>query len=187
MNYDLLEEIARLAEHPKVRAIGEIGLDYHWDVTPHDVQQFWFRQQIRLAERMDLPIVIHDREAHGDVMEILKEERAFERTRVLMHCYSGGAELARQYLQLGCYFSIAGPVTYGTNRKAKAVLSVIPLDHLCVETDSPYLTPEPFRGQRNDPSLIEHTVRKIAELKGLSFEEVAEGTCRTAKKFFGIE
>lgn len=188
MNYDLLEEIEKLAvEHPKVRAIGEIGLDYHWNDTPHDVQQFWFRQQIRLAEKLRLPIIIHDREAHGDVYEILVEEKAFEKTKVLFHCYSGSAEFARQLLAKGCYFSIAGPVTYANNKKAPAVLDVIPLDRMCVETDSPYLTPEPFRGQRNDPSFTEYTVQRIAELKNLTFDEVAEATCQTAKSLFGIE
>lgn len=187
MDEDMFALIEGLAKKPKVKAIGEIGLDYYWDYTPHDVQQYWFRRQIQLAIKLNLPIIIHDREAHGDVKDILVEEKAFEKTKVLMHCYSGSAEFAKQLLKLGCYFSIAGPVTYGNNRKAKAVLSVIPLDHMCIETDAPYLTPEPFRGKRNDPSLVEYTARKIAELKGISFEEVAEATCDTAKRFFGID
>ena len=188
MDDDVLELIEGLARKPKVVAIGEIGLDYYWDRTPHDVQQYWFRKQIQLAIRLGKPIIIHDREAHGDVVSILKEEKAFENTKVLFHCYSGSAEMARQLLQEGtCYFSIAGPVTYGKNRKAKAVIETIPLDRMCIETDSPYLTPEPFRGKRNDPALVEYTARKVAELKGVTFEEVAAATMATAKSIFGIK
>ena len=187
MDDDVLTMIESLAKNPRVKAIGEIGLDYYWDKTPRDVQQHWFREQIRLAEKLNLPIIIHDREAHGDIKDILIEEKAFEKTGVLMHCYSGGAELARQYAKLGCYFSVAGPVTYGNNKKAKAVLEVIPLDHMCIETDSPFLTPEPFRGKRNDPGFLEYTARKIAELKGITFEEVAASSMETAKKFFDID
>ena len=188
MDERMLTVIEELAQKPKVVAIGEIGLDYHWDDTPHDVQQRWFREQIRLAIKLGKPIIIHDREAHGDVVDILKDEKAFDNIKVLFHCYTGSAEMARQLLkEENCFFSIAGPVTYGTNRKAKAVIETIPLERMCIETDSPYLTPEPFRGQRNDPSLVEHTARKIAELKGVTFEEVAEATMNTAKKIFGIE
>ncbi len=187
MDEDMLKLIEGLAKKEKVVGIGEIGLDYYWDTTPHDVQQYWFRRQIQLAIKLNLPIVIHDREAHGDVMQILYEEKAFENIKVLMHCYSGSASMAKELLKHGCFFSIAGPVTYGNNRKAKSVIEAIPLEHMVIETDSPYLTPVPFRGKRNDPSLVEHTARKIAELKGLTFEEVAEATCNTAKNFFGIK
>lgn len=176
-----------LAKKDKVVAIGEIGLDYYWKTVPHDVQQYWFRRQIQLAVKLDKPIAIHDREAHGDVMRILKEEKAFENTRVLMHCYSGSAEMARQYLTMGCYFSIAGPVTYKNAKKAPEIIAAIPLDHMCIETDAPYLTPMPFRGRRNDPSYVRYTAMKIAELKGISLEEVARATCETAKRFYGIE
>ena len=188
LNTGLLEEIERLAADPKVVAIGEIGLDYHWKRVSHGIQQFWFRKQIQLAIKLGKPIIIHDREAHGDVVRILREEGAFKHTKVLFHCYSGSAEMAKELLKEGtCYFSIAGPVTYGNNRKAKAVIKAIPLDHMCVETDSPYLTPEPFRGQRNNPSLVEYTAAKVAELKEISLEEVAAATMDTAKKIFGIE
>ena len=187
MDDDMLVLIENLAKKDKVVAIGEIGLDYYWDRTPHDVQQYWFRKQLQLAIKLNLPVVIHDREAHGDIMQILYEEKVFENTKVLMHCYSGSASMAKELLKHGCYFSIAGPVTYGNNRKAKAVIEAIPLDHMCIETDSPYLTPVPFRGKRNDPTLVEHTARKIAELKGVTFEEVAEATFNTAKHIFGIK
>lgn len=187
MNYDLLEEIEKLAADPKVKAIGEIGLDYHWDDTPVRVQQFWFREQIRLAEKLEMPIAIHDREAHGDVFEILQEEGAFDKIKILFHCYSGSAEFARQLTDRGCYLSIAGPITYNTNRKAAAVLAVVPEDRLLVETDSPYLTPVPHRGERNDSSYIVHTIEKAAGYLGKTFEETAELTYRNALEFFGID
>lgn len=187
MNYDLLEEIEKLAADPKVKAIGEIGLDYHWDDTPHDIQQFWFREQIRLAEKLQMPIAIHDREAHGDVFKILEEENAFDNIKILFHCFSGSGEFARQLTDRGCYLSLAGPITYNTNRKAKAVLSVVPEDRLLVETDSPYLTPVPHRGERNDSSYIVYTIQKAAEYLGKTFEETADLTYRNAVSFFGID
>ena len=187
LNEERLESIRELAADPKVVAIGEIGLDYYRDRSPRDVQQYWFRRQINLAAELGLPFAIHDRQAHGDTLKILEEERAFERTRVLFHCYSGSAEMARQLLKKGCYFSVSGSVTYGNNKKAEAVLAEIPLDHMMAETDAPFLTPVPHRGERNEPLFIEHTIRKIAEYKGLTYEETAEGTCRTAKRFFGID
>ncbi len=180
-------ELRELSRDPKVVAIGEIGLDYHKLTTPKDVQQFWFRQQIGLAADLGLPFAIHDRDAHGDTLKILDEEKAFERTKVLFHCYSGSAEMARELAQKGCYFSISGSATYENNKKAEAILKEIPMDHLMVETDAPFLTPVPFRGERNDPSYIKYTIRKIAEYKKMSFEEIAEGTCDTAKRLFGIE
>lgn len=187
LSWELLEEIRKLTADPKVVAVGEIGLDYYKEKAPREIQQFWFRQQIRLAAETGLPFAIHDRNAHGDTVRILEEEKAFEKTKVLFHCYSGSAEMARQLLRKDCYFSISGSVTYGNNRKAADVLQAIPLDHMMVETDAPFLTPEPRRGERNEPAYIEHTARKIAEYKGLTFEEVAEATCNTAKRFFGID
>ena len=202
MNDDALDELEKMAKHPKVVAIGEIGLDYYRERTKKPVQQQRFREQIRLAERLNLPIAIHDREAHGDTVAILKEEKAFDRIRVLMHCYSGSAEMAKDLLKLDCYFSISGSITYGNNKKAKAVLAEIPLDHMCVETDAPFLAPEPARSEmkkedarkmygssavRNEPAFIVNTIRKIAELKDLKFEEVASATYETAKLFYGIK
>lgn len=184
---EILEKIRELAGDPRVVAVGEIGLDYFRETAPREVQQYWFRRQIRLAVELGLPFAIHDREAHGDTLKILEEERAFEQTKVLFHCYSGSAEMARQLLRKDCWFSISGSATYGNNKKAKAVLDVIPLDRMMVETDAPFLTPVPRRGERNEPAFIEYTVRKIAEYKGLTFEETAEATCRTAKGFFGID
>lgn len=184
-----------LAKKPKVRAIGEIGLDYYYDHSEKDVQQYWFRRQVQLALELELPIVIHDRDANDDVMRILKEEGAFGKNRadklgnakVLLHCFSGSKELAQQYIKLGATLSIAGPITYKNARKGIEVVEAVPLENLLIETDAPYLTPEPYRGKRNRPDLVEYTARKIAEIKDVSYEEIAKITCNNAKKFFNIE
>lgn len=206
--------IKGLAKKQKVMAIGEIGLDFHYDHSPRDIQREWFRKQIQLANQLKMPIVIHSREADQEVMDILKEEGAFsderkswfpkrpdpqgyaggrenaaglcDDARVLLHCFSGSKELGKQYVKLGGTLSIAGPVTYKNNRKTVAVVEEIPLDFLLVETDSPYLTPEPLRGKKNMPPLVEHTARKVAEIKGVSLEEVAEKTKENAMRFYGI-
>lgn len=184
-----------LAKKPKVQAIGEIGLDYYYNHSEKDVQQYWFRRQIQLALELDMPIVIHDRDANDDVMRILKEEGVFSRERaeklgdakLLMHCYSGSKELARQYVKLGATISIAGPITYKNARKTVEVVEEIPLEHILIETDAPYLTPEPFRGKRNQPDFVKYTAEKIAEIKGISYEETARITCNNAKSFFSID
>lgn len=184
-----------LAKKPKVKAIGEIGLDYYYDHSEREVQQYWFRRQVQLALELNMPIVIHDRDANDDVMRILKEEGVFAKSRIdklgdaklLMHCFSGSNELAHQYVKLGATISIAGPITYKNARKSIEVVRDISLEHLLVETDAPYLTPEPFRGKRNQPDYVEYTARKIAEIKGSSYEEVARITCNNAKKFFSID
>jgi len=186
-NEESLAEIESMAAHPKVKAIGEIGLDYHYDDgLPKDIQEYCFASQIELAKKLGMPIVIHSREADEDMMRILKEHKAFE-TKVLMHCFSSSAETARQYLKLGAMISIAGPITYKNARKGIEVVETVPLDRLLIETDCPYLTPVPFRGQINKPPYVEYTARKIGEIKGISFEEVAEVTLRNASEFFGVK
>lgn len=182
----MLSLIKAMARKEKVKAIGEIGLDYHYDFSPRDVQKKWFRKQLQLAKSMNLPVIIHDREANQDVLDILKEEQSFE-TGVLMHCYSGSAELARQYIKLGAYLSIAGPVTFKNARKLLEVVEAVPLDRLLIETDSPYLTPVPYRGKRNDSSKVRYVAEKIAEIKDITFEEVAKATMENAKKYFRID
>jgi len=184
-----------LAKKPKVKAIGEIGLDYYYNHSERDVQQYWFRRQIQLANELKMPIVIHDRDANDDVMSILKEEGAFSKARldhngdakVLLHCYSGSRELAQQYVKLGATISVAGPITYKNARKGIEVVEAVPIEHLLIETDSPYLTPEPFRGKRNQPPFVEYTARKVAEIKGLEYEGVTRITCENAKRFFNID
>lgn len=181
----MLSLIKALARKKKVMAIGEIGLDYHYEYSPRDVQKKVFIDQIRLAKSLKLPIIIHDREANDDVMRILKEENAFE-TGVLMHCFSGSAELARQYVKLGAYLSIAGPLTFKNNRKTVEVVETVPLDRLFVETDSPFLTPVPYRGKRNEPAYVQYVADKIAEIKGLTYQEVVDATKENACNFFKI-
>jgi TatD DNase family protein len=181
-----LELLKGLTKKPKVMAIGEIGLDFYYDHSPRELQCEWFRKQIRLAKSVGLPIIVHDREANDEVMRILKEEKAFD-VGVVLHCYSGSLELARQYIKLGAWISIAGPLTYKNARKTVEVVEQISLEHLLVETDSPYLTPEPHRGKRNEMAFVKYVAEKMAEIKGISFEEVAYQTTQNAKYFFGIK
>ena len=211
MNEEILGKIRELSFRDKVQAIGEIGLDFHYDNSLRDNQRKWFREQIRLANELKMPIVIHSREADQETMDILKEEGAFsderkswfpkrpdpsgfckgsagetEDARVLIHCFSGSAELAQQYVRLGATISVAGPVTYKNNRKAVAAVSVLPIDFLLVETDSPFLAPEPLRGRRNVPMNVEHTARRVAAIKNMEYEDVAQITKANAMRFYGI-
>jgi len=178
--------LAALAGNRKVRAIGEIGLDYHYDLSPRDVQKQRFVEQIDLARQLKLPIIVHDREAHGDVMDIFKKTRIKEVGGVL-HSFSGSAEMALECIKLGLYISISGPVTFENARKTVEAVKQVPLDMLLIETDSPYLTPVPYRGKRNYPGYVRLVAEKIAEIKGISFEEVARQTLENGKRLFGIE
>jgi len=178
--------LAALAGNRKVRAIGEIGLDYHYDLSPRDVQRQRFVEQIDLARQLKLPIIVHDREAHGDVMDIFKKTRIKEVGGVL-HSFSGSAEMALECIKLGLYISISGPVTFENARKTVEAVKQVPLDMLLIETDSPYLTPVPYRGKRNYPGYVRLVAEKIAEIKGISFEEVARQTLENGKRLFGIE
>lgn len=182
----LLMMIEALTKKPKVKAIGEIGLDFHYDFSPRDVQRHWFREQLRLAKRLNLPVIIHDREANQETFDTLKEEHAFE-SGVLMHCYSGSAELAKQYVKLGGYISIAGPVTFKNSRKLIEVVETVPLERLMIETDAPYLTPEPFRGKRNESLYVTYVCEKIARIKGIEVAEAAAATMKNAKDYFRIK
>ena len=180
------EELRELLKAPKVVAVGEAGLDFYRDLSPRDVQREVFRKQIRLALETNMPLIVHDRDSGGEAVEILKEERAFSGAGVLLHCFSGSAEQALEYIGLGCTISIAGPVTYKNNKKTVEVAKRIPLASMLIETDAPYLTPEPFRGKPNDSANVEYVARKIAELRGLAYEEVAAATCENARRFFGL-
>lgn len=186
MENDTIQVLRELAANPKVRAIGEIGLDYHYDYSPREVQRKRFAEQIQLAKDLKLPIIVHDRESHEDTMEILKKTNAKECGGIL-HSFSGSVEMARECLKLGFYLSISGPITFKNNRKTIEVVKEIPLDMLLIETDSPYLTPEPFRGKRNNPRYVKHVAEKIAEIKEISFEEVAAKTMENGKRVFRIE
>ncbi|WP_435923242.1 TatD family hydrolase [Paenibacillus sp. DYY-L-2] len=185
MKEEDLDWIAELAKHEKVVAIGEIGLDYYWDTSPKDVQHEVFRKQIRLARELKMPICIHNRDAHEDVVRILREEKADEIGGV-MHSYSGSWEIAKMCLDLGFHLSFGGPITFKNAKQPKEVLAKTPLDRLLIETDAPYLTPHPFRGKRNETGHVRLVAEAAAELKGISVEELAEITTRNALERFGI-
>lgn len=180
-----LQWIEELSANEKVVGIGETGLDYYWDKSPKDVQQALFRKQIRLAQKVKLPIIIHNREATEDVVRILHEEEA-HLTGGIMHCYGGSVETAKQCIDMNFMISLGGPVTFKNAKKPKDVATEIPLEHLLIETDAPYLAPHPHRGKRNEPALVTLVAEEIARLKGISVEEVAAATTQNAKKFFGI-
>lgn len=181
-----LQWIEQLAAHPKVVGIGETGLDYYWDKSPKDVQQFWFRKQIQLAQKLNLPIIIHNRDATGDVMQILREENAAT-VGGIMHCFGGSVETARECIKMNFMISLGGTVTFKNARQPKEVATEIPLDYLLIETDAPYLAPHPYRGKRNEPSYVTLVAEEIARLKQLPVEEVAKKTTENAKRFFKIE
>ena len=181
--HSALEEIRKLAEHKKCRAIGEIGLDYYWDVSRKEEQKEIFAAQLALACELDLPVIVHDREAHGDCLEIVSR---FPVSRGVFHCFSGSAETAEELLQRGWYLGFDGPVTYKNARKALEVLAITPLERLLVETDSPYMSPVPMRGKRNDSSNLVYIINKIAEVKGLAPEEIKRITFENGKRLFGI-
>lgn len=181
-----LEWIEQLAAHPKVVGIGETGLDYYWDKSPKDVQQELFRKQIHLAQKLKLPIVIHNREATGDVVKILREENAASVGGV-MHCFSGSVETAHECIAMNFMISLGGPVTFKNARQPKEVAKEIPLEHLMIETDAPYLAPHPYRGKRNEPSYVPLVAEEIARQKELTVDEVARVTTSNAIKFFKLD
>jgi TatD DNase family protein len=178
-----LETLRTLAAHPKVKAIGEIGLDYYYDHSPRDVQQQRLREQMALAEECKLPVIIHDRDAHGDCFDVV---RSFPNVTGVYHCYSGSLEMAKQLLDLGWYLSFNGAITFKNARKALEVISYMPLDRLMLETDSPYLSPVPFRGKRNDSRRVPIVAETIAALRQMPVEEVAKITTENGKRFFRI-
>ena len=200
-----IEEIRKLAADPKAVAIGEIGLDYYYGTDDREEQQELFRKQIRLANELKMPIMIHSRDAHQLTMDILKEEGAFSNerkswfparpatgggsepdARVQMHCFSGSPELALEYVKIGATISLGGPVTFKNGKKAAEVVRRVPIEYLLSETDAPYMAPEPLRGRPNRSEYIEHIVRRMAVLKGLEYEEAARILTENGKRFFGI-
>ena len=177
--------IRDLCREKKVVAIGEIGLDYYWaENPPKEFQQMVFRRQLELALELELPVIVHDREAHGDSLEIVKE---FPGVRGVFHCFSGSPEMAEALIKRGWYLGIDGPITYKNARRAPEVAEVIPLERIVVETDAPYLTPEPFRGKRNDSRYLPYVIEKMARWKGVTPEELTEITFANGKRLFGLE
>ena len=179
-----IDELRKLARHPKVVAIGEIGLDYYWDTNPpKEFQQEVLRAQLALARELKLPVIIHDRDAHADTQAIVKE---FPEVTGVFHCYSGSVEDARTLVKMGWMLSFNGAATFKNARKAPEVIAEVPMEHLMIETDAPYLAPVPHRGKRNDSGLVYLVAEKIAQIKGLTAEEVAEITWENGKRFFRI-
>ncbi|MBR5303266.1 MAG: TatD family hydrolase [Candidatus Gastranaerophilales bacterium] len=183
-NNTTAEKIMKLAKHPKVVAIGEIGLDYHYTKENKDIQKRVFNTQLEIAKILNLPVVIHDREAHGDVLEILK---AHEMKNVLLHCYSGSVEFMRECEKLGYKIALGGVVTFKNAREPKEVAAEVNLENLMLETDCPYLAPHPFRGQENSPKYIGFVAKEIANLRNIPYDSIVKQTSINARKFFNIE
>ncbi|TCP56382.1 TatD DNase family protein [Tamaricihabitans halophyticus] len=181
---DQQDELARLAEHPRVVAVGETGLDYYWDYAPHRAQQDAFRWHIELAKRLGKPLMIHDREAHDDILAILDQEGPPE--TVVFHCFSGGVEMARRCVAAGYVLSFAGTVTFRNARELRAAAELVPEEQLLVETDAPFLTPHPFRGRPNEPYCAAYTLRELAELRGQSVIDLANAVTATAERTFRL-
>jgi TatD DNase family protein len=180
------DELRSLAQSDRVVAYGEIGLDYHYDHSPRDVQRTRFREQVQLAREFRLPIVIHTREAQEDTINILKEEKAGELGGVF-HCFSGDAWLAKDALDLGFYLSFSGVITFQNAVMLRDIVKTVPLDRILIETDSPYLTPAPHRGKRNEPAYVRFVAEKIAELHGISVEQVEEATTENTRRLFRLK
>ena len=179
-----LAELKALSEHEKAVAIGEIGLDYHYDFSPREQQKKAFRAQLALARELGLPVIVHDREAHEDCMQIVRE---FPGLRGVFHCFSGSLEMGRELLKMGWYLSFTGAITFKNARRALETVAEMPTDRLMLETDCPYLTPEPNRGRRNDSRYLHLTAAKVAEIRGISLEEAARISKENGRRFFGIQ
>ena len=184
VNEEVLDAYRQMVrENPKVRAIGEIGLDYHYEDVPRQRQQEAFRAQMALAEELNMPVIIHDREAHEDCLNIIKE---FPSVKGVFHCFSGSAEMARQLAKLGWYVGFTGVITFKNARRAVEAAAAMPIDRIVIETDCPYMSPEPFRGKRNDPSRVYRMAEKLAEIRGLPVEEIQRITLENGKRLYRI-
>ena len=177
--------LAKYSKEEKVVAIGEIGLDYFYDFSPRDLQKKWFSRQINLAKELDLPVIIHDRDAHGDCMDILRSEGVRDVGGVF-HCYAGSVEMSKEILDWGMYIAFGGSLTFKKATRPIEVAKYVPLDRIVIETDAPYLTPEPFRGKKNSSLYIHLVAEKLAEIKGVSVSEIENITYENAKKCFRI-
>lgn len=178
-DYEIVKDLVKV--NKKIVAVGEIGLDYYWDKTFVNQQKDAFKRQIKIAQDLSLPVLIHDRDAHFDSFEILKEIKDIP---VIMHCFSGSLDFAKECIKCGFFIAIGGVVTFKNAKKMKEVAKEIPLDYLLLETDAPYLTPEPFRGKENHPAYVKYVAQEIANLRGISFEQVEKVTNQNAKRIF---
>lgn len=186
LNEDVMARMRELCRMEKAVAVGEIGLDYYWDKENHEKQEYWFRRQIALAREEKLPMIIHSREAAADTLRVMKEEKSEEIGGVI-HCFSYSVEMAEEYLKMGFYLGIGGVVTFKNAKKIKEVVQMAPMERILLETDSPYLAPVPYRGKRNSSLYLPYVVQEIAELKGISEEEVIETTEKNAVRLFRAE
>ena len=181
---EVLEQYRQLCrENPKIKAIGEIGLDYHYEEIPRAVQQRAFRMQMALAAELNLPVIVHDRDAHGDSMAIVEE---FPTVKGVFHCYSGSVEMAQWLVDRGWYIGFTGVLTFKNARKALEVAEAIPLERIVLETDCPYMAPEPFRGKRNDPGKLYRMAQRLSELRGYTEDEIRAITLENGKRLYGI-
>ena len=180
-----MKELRSYCDRDKVIAIGEIGLDYYWDKENHETQKKWFVRQMDLAKETGLPIIVHSRDAAKDTLDIMKAERA-DHLRGVIHCYSYSKEHAREYMNMGYYLGVGGVVTFKNGKRLKEVVEYAPLDYLLLETDAPYLAPEPYRGKRNCSVYLTYVAQTIAQIKGVSYETVVETTRKNAEKLFKI-
>ena len=180
----LIGKYRELCKHSKVKAIGEIGLDYHYEDIPRDIQQRAFRLQMELARELDLPVIVHEREAHEDGLQIVDE---FPTVKGVFHCYSGSLEMAKELVKRGWYIGFTGVLTFKNARKAIEVAAGIPLERIVIETDCPYMAPVPFRGKRNDPGLLCHMAEKLAEIRGITTEEAARITLENGKRLYRMD
>ena len=186
MTEDDLEKISEISRHPKVKAIGEIGLDYYYDNSPRDIQRLWFSRQLDLAVNLNMPIIIHDRDAHKDTMDILKDHNV-KAVGGAFHCFTGSVEMAKEVLELGLDIAFGGSLTFKNAQRPIEVAKYVPIDRILIETDCPYLTPVPFRGKRNSSLYVHLVAEKIAEVKGIEVSEVIKKTRDNAKRCFKIE
>lgn len=186
LNEERLKQLGEMSEYEKVVAIGEIGLDYYWDVSDHDIQKYWFGRQLELAMEKGLPVVIHSRDAAADTLAIMKEyyKKSQETLSGVIHCFSYGPELAREYLNMGFFLGIGGVATFKNGRKLKEVIEMAPLNSIVLETDCPYLAPEPYRGKRNSSDKLSYVVSAIAGIKGVSEQEVEDATWENAGRLY---
>ena len=184
VNEEVLEVYRQMCSHPKVKAIGEIGLDYYYETIHRDAQMRAFRMQMQLAEELDMPVIVHERDAHEDGMSIVKE---FPKVKGVFHCYSGSAEMARQLVDMGWYIGFTGVLTFKNARKAVETAASIPLERILLETDCPYMAPEPYRGKRNHPGYLPKMAEKLAQIRGIPVEEVIRATMENAKRLYRIE
>ena len=184
VNEEVLEIYRQICrENSKIKAIGEIGLDYHYEDIPRDIQQRAFRMQMALAQTLSLPVIVHDRDAHGDSMDIVSE---FPEVKGVFHCYSGSVEMAQWLIDRGWYIGFTGVLTFKNARKAVEVAEAIPLERIVLETDCPYMAPEPFRGKRNDPGKLYRMAQRLAEIRGRDVEEIQSITLENGKRLYGI-